>query len=241
MKKTILFLISLIILIGCNESTTPDNTGKNYKMVKGWIYFYQNGSYGEKRLWHIEEYIDGLKTKFEQYGNDIIVAKWTYEYDENKNLVKSTLDNTDPESIDTYTIYTYENGKLTAETEYDFDSELSRESVYEYDSKGKISKVNHKNYYFGPDNPEESCDIYTYDSNGNLIKKVKLLDCDEFRSTQIEEWKYDSSNRIIEYNMDDDYQSYKEMWSYNSGGLVSEKILYIDGEIMSKLVLEYIY
>jgi len=241
MKKTIIFLISLIIFIGCNESTTPDNTGKNYKMVKGWIYLYQNGSYGEKKLYFVEEYTNGLKTKNEHYINDIVAAQWTYEYDENKNLVKSTLDNSDPESIDTYTIYSYEDGKLISELEYWESGDLLRESLYEYDSQEKITKVNHKNYYFGPENPEESCDIYTYDSIGNLIKKENLLSCDEFRSTQIEEWKYDSSNRIIEYNIDDDYQSYKEIWSYNSAGLVSEKILNIDGEIMSKLVLEYIY
>lgn|GEM_PF-4529470 len=237
MKKTILLLISLVFLFACNESTTPDKTEKNYKMVKGWINFYNNGSYSEKMLWHIEEYNNGLKTKFEQYVGNILIARWTYEYDENKNMIKSSLDNADPESIDTYIIYSYENGKLKTETEYDFDGELSIESVYEYDSQGKISKVNHKNYFLD----EESCDKYTYDSKGNLIKKENFLECDEFRSGFKEEWKYDSSNRIIECSYEDMGETIKEEWNYNSKGLVSEKIMYLDGVLHSKLVMEYIY
>ncbi|MFH1052576.1 MAG: hypothetical protein V1779_16780 [bacterium] len=238
MKKTILFLISLITLIGCNESTTPDNTGKNYRMVKWWGYFYENGSYGNKILAKVEHYSNNLIVQCDLYNmfGDIVGAE-TYEYDDDNYLTKISVVYEDNLYDDYYITYTYEGSRLIYKTRFNDKNKKWEESEYIYNEQNKIITELYTAYW---GIMKEDSIIYFYDTSGNLIKK-EFWDAGE-EPFEINEFIYNSKNQLIEFilktNMGD---VVKEVNSYNSSGLLIEKIHYQDGEITGKFVYEYIY
>lgn len=115
----------------------------------------------------------------------------SFKYDLNNNVIEETY-----KTDDVYYKYLYDsNGNKINDIIYDDDGSISSETQYKYDSNNNRIWL-YRKYSIGT--YEE---VYTYDSNGNLIKE-KLIntyeDGETYEHTKVYSYTYDSNGRIIE-------------------------------------------
>ena len=96
--------------------------------------------------------------------------------------------------------------------------------VYEYDSEGRVTKETYHEY------PSDRVTTYTYDTDGNLVKKVALSENSSYtsdsRSEFIYDYSYDSSGYLV-----------FEKLTQNSYSTEREN----EGELISSTVYDYTY
>jgi len=136
MKRTILFITSLVLIVGCskepiNYETLIDKDGLKYhpdtkelysgKVFTNYIGGKTNleGSYKdgkENGLW-TEWYENGQKKKKETYKDGEEVGKWTYWYENGQKMKGETYRYRDGEEVGKWTQW-YENGQKMYEVNY---------------------------------------------------------------------------------------------------------------------------
>lgn len=133
--------------------------------------------------------------------------EYTYEYDDDGNLIRETLEYGDGYE---YTCEYDDNGNLLWETSDYGDGDVD-ERVYEYDSDGNLLRET-----FESSDGYSSELTYEYDRNGNLLwEAYENSDGDSHVCT----YEYDSGGKPIKATNDanDDYSS-EHTYEYNSAG-----------------------
>lgn len=104
-------------------------------------------------------------------------------------------------------------------------------------SKYTQIKITENIYKYGKPFIEETFEIYTYDSNKNLIEKYSnpYYEQIEGRISETTTYKYDDQNRLIEERNGDERIEY----SYNDRDLISEKKLYKESGLSKIYTYEY--
>ncbi len=96
--------------------------------------------------------------------------------------------------------------------------------VYEYDSEGRVTKETYHEY------PSDRVTTYSYDANGNLVKKVALSESSSYMSDSRSEFIYD-------YSYDSNGYMVSERLTSNTYSTERED----EGELISSTVYDYTY
>ena len=166
-----------------------------------------------------------------------------YEYDENRNIIKTIRHDDDG---DTYVYeYTYDkNGNVLKSVEtYTSDSYSRREIIeYTYDSHNNEIKRESTHSYVSDNYNSTDTTVYvtnnTYNTQGNLIKRVEFNSFGEVDRTY--EYEYDADGNMLKNSCDYSYgDSRKTEYTYDkSGNIVKEVYTYSDNDVFTS---EYTY
>jgi YD repeat-containing protein len=181
---------------------------ENEKIIENGRYN-PDGSLYQKTLYFRDK--DGEAIKGISKGsNNEIKSQWSYEYDENKNLIEvltydsdSTLTNRQLNRFD------YENSQTEMVTE-DLKRNKTRKYEYKFDAdENKIEQVR-----YNPDGSLKDKRIYQYDNNGN--EKIQFLNrADGSKMKFVSE--YDEMNNLLVQNWFDEggEQTHQTAFEYN--------------------------
>lgn len=166
------------------------------------------------------------------YGNGQVDFFRTYTYDENENLVRKVDSNEQDEVLET-TIYTYENGVLSREDNFDFNNKLNRYIVFEYDVDGNLSKET----LFDSEDKVQSINEYEYE--GEVLITWKTLGA-KGGTMAITSYKY-SDGLLSAIEIKDGAGAMDGMISkeYEAGNIVKESVKDSSGNIEKSS--EFIY
>lgn len=105
----------------------------------------------------------------------------TFEYDANNRLVKSKY--YEDSALEQYAEYTYVNGVLNTEKWFSPDGELTDQTVYTFDSNGRVTEILDKAFF--EDNKFSTWrSVFTYNSAGNATTRTVYY-ADELRGEEI--------------------------------------------------------
>lgn len=198
--------------------------------------------------------------------NELYQGKgYTRVYDENRNLIKLTHESVNGSMFSFE--YTYDkNGNVIKEIYSSNDSSSSTYKTmveYVYDEKNNVIRSTYTYYYSDGATPTDTVITNnSYDSNGNLITKVRsyqhgyVIDTrnysydnngrlvkksvyNNYGTSTETEYTYDNAGNIIEVNYTADFTSYKNSFTYDeSGNLLKDVCVHGDGDVRT---IEYEY
>jgi len=212
---------------GSLDRTISYEHDKAGNLTKEAIYDAQYGSLSWWTVWEYDRFGNRIDKKVYSKDSDKFQSRSTWEYDGNGEVIKSTRleHNFDHSAFYTF-VYEYDgNGKMIKEAiYYSEDLNLQSSNKYIYDGIGNMEKKEEyrsngqlkgyelfeydKNRYlmkstrYYPDGVLGSSQIFTYDSYGNVIKKIvklqaKVTDVIEYR------FEYRDAGAIIKAVLND--------------------------------------
>ena len=133
---------------------------------------------------------NGKLKELDTYINKFCVAKNIYEYDNNGyDMGNALYDSTDTFRGRIIKVYD-EKGNLKEIKHLKQDNTLEYKFLYKYDELGNNIEV----VGYNPDGSTMDKETYEYDEKGNKIKSVLYI---ENKISEIQEFKFDSKNRLI--------------------------------------------
>lgn len=173
----------------------------------------------------------------ESHNSGTFYYENSFKYDSNNNVIEET--NKDDYG---YSKHLYDsNGNEINCIKYGKDGSISYEWQYKYDSNN--NRIwSYRNYI-----SNTSEDVYTYDSDGNLIKEKSIFtygDEETYEHTRIYSYSYDSNGRIIEkITKDEEKNEITNVTRYTydpHGNLINESQYNSSGEEYNSVSYEYI-
>jgi YD repeat-containing protein len=133
---------------------------KNFNPL-GNIHFTHRFSYNSKRQLVKKESID---------SDEKVVSTWSYEYDNDGNLIKETQNSA--EEGNNFTRYKYHKGKLTEEETSNDTLGKEEKITFTYNDKNQLTEQKIKSYF-----TETIITItFTYNNRGNLVRQEEKSD-----------------------------------------------------------------
>ncbi len=213
MKKARLLIFSIFFIftfVACSNTDVASEPTEQqiwlpYTMLdnsENCIYTYYYGEYGN----------NVRTTKEDLNGN--LKSTWLYEYDDNQNLTKRSVDTGDG-TLFVQLVQTYDNsGRLIEKREYNTNSEYVY--TYQYDEQNRLVSTNKDG---------EIIETYTYEADGSY-KLKKANSSDEYSL-------YGADGKIRERHLSSDM---KWIYYYNENGILVECSIYSGEDITRKTV-----
>ncbi len=218
------------------------NTEKSFKLDS--VYHYQNifktTDYSdEKFIYYYNEHnlLDKQIVKKLLDSNWVHYQTYSYEYDEDLNLIKSSLISESGLDTGAYTKYYYNDNNQRVREEFyvKIQNELILRTTYayEYDEIGNL--INIFDYLINPETYEEMGwyqSKYNYNENSNLINKTLLdISADTILPINKTDYYYED-NRLVESK----YYNFSDNWHYRNG----RKYFYNDnGDVFMRKRINY--
>ncbi|MCU0392622.1 MAG: hypothetical protein MUE81_16035 [Thermoflexibacter sp.] len=137
----------------------------------------------------------------EVYHNGTLLSKKTYEYDEQKSLIKYTFQNQN-NTFSTNIQIKYNDRKQIIERLYTSNALISDWWVYEYNSFDSLVKETNK--------LSDDFFAYEYDSRKNLIRKTS--------KNSVITWEYNDKNLMTKFEIRQENFNYILLYEYNEKG-----------------------
>jgi len=168
----------------------------------------------ERRTYKIDE--NGkILNEFTHYLDESIDTL-LYEYDENGNVFKKTLTDSDGQ-LESKELFKYKNGKEISYVFYNENDDIIVERISGYDSSGNLLRIVYSNL----EDDEKYRIENTYASENKLIEALKFNGNDDL--VEKISYKHDENGRVVEIIAENQNQNSISSFKYDDNGNVIEQ------------------